>query len=84
MLGWVLPLMLGVIAFGYAVLNQESFSDVIFYGTFVFAATFVLVRRLLRWKARQRCEVIRKEVIPFYIYYACCLMRVCRWNTFYW
>lgn len=65
MLGWVLPLVLGVIAFGYAVLKQESFSDVIFYGTFVFAATFVLVRRLLRWKARQRCEVIRKEVIPF-------------------
>lgn len=65
MLGWVLPLVLGVIAFGYAILSQESFSDVIFYGTFVFAATFVLVRRLLRWKARQRCEVIRKEVIPF-------------------
>ncbi len=65
MVGWVLPLVLGVIAFGYALLNQSSFSDVIFCGTFVFAATFVLVRRLLRWKASQRCEAIRKEVIAF-------------------
>lgn len=62
---WVLPLTLGVLAVFYAILNQDTLVNLIFHFLFVFAAIFVLIRRLLRWKAQQRREAIRKEVIPF-------------------
>lgn len=64
-LAWVLPLALGLLAAFYAILNDDSGINVLFHLVFAFAATFVLIRRLLRWKAQKRREAIRKEVIPF-------------------
>lgn len=65
LMAWVLPVALGVIAVFYAILNQDTWVNVLFHFLFVFAATFVLIRRLLRWKAQKRRDAIRKEVIPF-------------------
>ena len=65
LVAWVLPLVLGVLAATYAAVNQDTFINVLFHLLFGFAATFVLVRRLLRWKAQARRDAIRKEVIPF-------------------
>jgi tight adherence protein C len=62
---WLLPLVLGLMAAAYAVLNQDTWINVLFHLLFAFAASFVLVRRLLRWKAQSRRDAIRKEVIPF-------------------
>ncbi|MFD1122995.1 type II secretion system F family protein [Methylophilus flavus] len=62
---WVLPLVLGGLAAAYAIANQDTFINVLFHLLFAFAAAFVLVRRLLRWKAQARRDAIRKEVIPF-------------------
>lgn len=64
-LAWVLPLALGLLAAFYAILHDDSGINVLFHLVFAFAATFVLIRRLLRWKAQKRREAIRKEVIPF-------------------
>jgi tight adherence protein C len=65
LMAWVLPVALGVIAMFYAVLNQDTWVNVLFHFLFVFAATFVAIRRLLRWQAQKRRDAIRKEVIPF-------------------
>jgi tight adherence protein C len=65
LIAWLLPLALGFAAAIYAMLNHESWLNVLFHLLFVFAATFVLIRRLLRWKAQKRRDAIRKEVIPF-------------------
>ncbi len=65
LVAWVLPLGLGVLAAVYAIVNQDTWINVLFHLIFAFAATFVLVRRLLRWKAQHRRDAIRKEVIPF-------------------
>jgi tight adherence protein C len=62
---WVLPLVVGLIAAFYAVLNQDSWGNAFLHLLFGFAAAFVLIRRLLRTKAQKRREAIRKEVIPF-------------------
>jgi tight adherence protein C len=64
-IAWVLPLTLGAMAAFYALLHQHHLLNILFHFVFVFAATFVLVRRLLRWKAQTRRDAIRKEVIPF-------------------
>jgi len=65
LIGWLLPVALGTIAMFYAMLNQDTWLNVQFHFFFVFAATFVLIRRLLRWKAQHRRDAIRKEVIPY-------------------
>ncbi|WP_047532650.1 type II secretion system F family protein [Methylotenera sp. N17] len=65
LMAWVLPVALGVIAMFYAILNQDTWVNVLFHFLFVFAATFVAIRRLLRWQAQKRRDAIRKEVIPF-------------------
>lgn len=65
LVAWILPLILGIIAACYAILNNDSWMHVFFHLLFVFAATFVLIRRLLRWKAQKRRNAIRKEIIPF-------------------
>lgn len=65
LMAWVLPLALGTLAALYAIFNQDAWINVFFHLLFVFAATFVLIRRLLRWKAQHRRDAIRKEVIPF-------------------
>lgn len=64
-MAWILPLALGALATFYAILNEDSWINVLFHCVFAFAATFVLIRRLLRWKAQNRRDAIRKEVIPF-------------------
>jgi tight adherence protein C len=63
--GWMLPIAFGLLAGVYAILNDAPGMNVLFHLIFAFAATFVLIRRLLRWKAQKRREAIRKEVIPF-------------------
>lgn len=65
LLAWLLPVAFGLLAAFYAILTQDSAVNVLFHLVFAFAATFVLIRRLLRWKAQKRREAIRKEVIPF-------------------
>lgn len=65
LVAWLLPLALGLMAAVYAVLNQDTWINVLFHLLFVFAAGFVMIRRLLRWKAQSRRDAIRKEVIPF-------------------
>ena len=65
LVAWVLPLAIGVLAMFYAIVNQDTWVNVLMHLFFVYAATFVLVRRLLRWKAQQRRDALRKEVIPF-------------------
>ncbi|SDK21734.1 type II secretion system protein F (GspF) [Methylophilus rhizosphaerae] len=65
LLAWGLPVVLGFAAACYALLQQDAWMQVFFHLFFVFAATFVLIRRLLRWKAQKRREAISKEVIPF-------------------
>lgn len=65
LIAWVLPLAIGALAMFYALLNQDTWVNVLFHLLFVYAATFVLIRRLLRWKAQKRRDALRKEVIPF-------------------
>jgi tight adherence protein C len=65
LMAWLLPLALGLLSALYAMLHQHTWVNVLFHFLFVFAATFVLIRRLLRWKAQKRRDAIRKEVIPF-------------------
>ena len=65
LVAWVLPLAIGALAMFYAIVNQDTWVNVLMHLFFVYAATFVLVRRLLRWKAQQRRDALRKEVIPF-------------------
>lgn len=65
LIAWMTPLALGVIAACYAILNHESGMNVLLHLLFMFSAAFVLIRRFLRWKAKNRRNAIRKEVIPF-------------------
>ena len=62
---WVLPLLLGTIAALFAIFRQGNGVNMLLHFLFVFAFSFIMVRRLLRWKAKKRCETIRKEVVPF-------------------
>ncbi len=62
---WLLPIIMGTIAALYALFEHETFTNILFHFIFVFSATFILIRRMLRWKAQARREEIRKEVIPF-------------------
>lgn len=64
-IAWVLPLVMGMIAACYAIVNHDSWMHVLFHALFAFSAVFVLSRRVLRWKAKKRQEAIRKEVVPF-------------------
>jgi tight adherence protein C len=65
LIAWVLPLAIGALAMFYAIVNQDTWLNVLFHLFFMYAATFVLIRRLLRWKAQKRRDALRKEVIPF-------------------
>lgn len=65
LVAWMLPLVLGLLAAFYAILDEGSLADAFLHGLFMFAAVFVLVRRWLRGMAQKRREAIRKEVIPF-------------------
>lgn len=62
---WVLPVAFGMLAAFYAIVHQSPWSEIFLHFMFVFAAAFVVMRRILRWKAKKRREAIRKEVVPF-------------------
>jgi tight adherence protein C len=62
---WFLPLFSGLLSAIYALIAGETFINALFYLVFGFAIIFVLMRRFLQWKAYQRREAIRKEVVPF-------------------
>ncbi|CAG0979630.1 hypothetical protein MTYP_01683 [Methylophilaceae bacterium] len=64
MAAWLLPLASGIAGGIYALAEGESLANVILYLLFGFAASFVFMRRFLRWKAQKRQAAIRKEVIP--------------------
>lgn len=64
-IAWILPVIIGVMAACYAILNHESSMHVLFHLLFGFAAVFVFTRRVLRWKAKKRQDAIRKEVVGF-------------------
>ncbi|HSI95517.1 MAG: type II secretion system F family protein [Methylophilaceae bacterium] len=63
--GWLVPLAMAVLAGIYSVLDGSSFTNVLFHAVFVFAFVFIAMRRLLRWRASQRQQVLRKEVVAF-------------------
>lgn len=63
--GWLVPMAMAVLAGFYSVLDGNSFTHVLFHAVFVFAFVFIAMRRLLRWRASQRQQVLRKEVVAF-------------------
>lgn len=63
--GWLVPMAMAVLAGFYSVLDGNSFTNVLFHAVFVFAFVFIAMRRLLRWRASQRQQVLRKEVVAF-------------------
>ncbi len=63
--GWLVPVAMAVLAGFYSVLDGNSFTNVLFHAVFVFAFVFIAMRRLLRWRASQRQQVLRKEVVAF-------------------
>lgn len=65
MTAWLLPLAIAVLSGIYASTQAEPFINILLHALFGFAATFIFMRRFLRWKAYKRQAAIRKEVIPF-------------------
>lgn len=65
MAGWLIPFVSAGIAALYAFVDGAALSRVLLHGVFVFAIVFIGLRRLLRWRAQQRRETIRKEVPAF-------------------
>lgn len=62
---WLLPLAIALLSGIYASTEDEGFINIVLHTLFGFAATFIFIRRFLRWKAHKRQAAIRKEVIPF-------------------
>ena len=60
--GWLGPLAAAVLAASYAVAQGMGFSDMLLYLVFAFALVFIAMRRLLRWRAAQRQQAMRREV----------------------
>lgn len=63
--GWLGPLAAGIAAGLYALAGGLDSTDILLYLLFAFALVFILMRRLLRWRAAQRQQAIRKEVTAF-------------------
>lgn len=63
--GWLVPLLLAMLAALYSFIDGERLRDVLFHAVFVFALGFIAMRRFLRWRAAQRWEAMRREVVPF-------------------
>lgn len=63
--GWLVPMVMAVLAGFYSVLDGSSFTNVLFHAVFVFAFVFIALRKLLRWRASQRQQLLRKEVVAF-------------------
>lgn len=63
--GWLVPLALSILTGGYSLAEGAQAGDILLHVGFVFALAFVGMRRLLRWRAAQRRQVMRKEVIAF-------------------
>ena len=60
---WLLPLAAAITTYAYDVLRGETMMHALFHLFFAFALVFLLMRRLLLWKAKERRAAIRKEVI---------------------
>lgn len=63
--GWLVPFVFAGIAGIYSFIDGASFATLLLHMIFVFALTFIGLRRLLRWRANQRRQMIRKEVPAF-------------------
>jgi tight adherence protein C len=63
--GWLLPFVLAGATALYSFAGGASLGDILLHVVFVFAFVFIFMRRLLRWCASQRQQVIRKEVTAF-------------------
>ncbi|HSI22390.1 MAG TPA: type II secretion system F family protein [Methylophilaceae bacterium] len=63
--GWLLPFVLAGATAIYSFAGGASLGDILLHVVFVFAFFFIFMRRLLRWCASQRQQVIRKEVTAF-------------------
>lgn len=63
--GWLTPLVFGLAAGIYSAANDGTLSDFLLHAVFMFALVFIGMRRLLRWRAAQRQQAIRKEVVAF-------------------
>lgn len=63
--GWLGPIAAALGTGLYMLLQQAANSDVLMYMMFTFGFIFVAMRRLLRWRAQQRQQAIRKEVVAW-------------------
>lgn len=61
--GWTIPLVFGLAGGIYSAVNGGALSDILLYAVFMFALVFIGMRRLLRSRAAQRQQVMRKEVV---------------------
>jgi tight adherence protein C len=62
--GWLVPLASAIVIGIYSALQGSVLTHILLHALFVFALLFIAMRRLLRWRASQRREAIRKEVPP--------------------
>lgn len=62
---WLLPLVVAFLAGIYALVHGKPVTDALLHLLFAFALLFVAVRHLLRWRAKQRQEAIRREVVTW-------------------
>jgi tight adherence protein C len=62
---WLLPLAVALFAGFYAFIHGKPATNALLHLLFAFALLFVAVRHLLRWRAKQRQEAIRKEVVTW-------------------
>lgn len=63
--GWLLPFALAIAMGVYSLLERVAFTDILLHVVFTFALAFIAMRRFVRWRAAQRQQVMRKEVIAF-------------------
>jgi tight adherence protein C len=63
--GWLVPAMVALLAMLYPLSHGARFADVLLNAGFTFAFVFIAMRRMLRWRAGQRREAIRREVVAF-------------------
>jgi len=63
--GWLLPFVLAGAMGLYSIIDGAQLTDLLLHVVFVFAFFFIGLRRLLRWRAYQRRQAIRKEIPAF-------------------
>jgi tight adherence protein C len=63
--GWLVPFALAGAVGVYSIIDGATLTDLLLHVVFVFAFFFIAMRRLLRWRADQRRQAIRKEIPAF-------------------